>query len=489
MTLASAGSGVAPRRDLPQLPVTVAAVFAMLLLTALFQLPDPMIRHDDYPALLADPSLFYSKTLTEGRWVNYLWHLRGFVTPAWLNFLAYQFLWAVYLGCLVHNAFGREAETWQRVMVALIAGLGLPWVLISLWFNTLIPGLAIVALYAWLATRLSERACRWLMLVFVPVSLMAYTTYPFLILGLSLTRAGVARSARDLAGLLALFIASFALGMLAIYSLNYAVHGVFGVPMAEWRNPSPARDLASALENSKLAWQFLVSLAQKGAYNNTVLALLQWGLLACAVWAVLRQDKWRAIYLVSGAFLGLALICLQVIRSGIDMPVRSGGFLWIFGAMFIGLFVLTLRDSGRPRLSRNLLFAVTAVHVIFGGLTYRVLTEWHRVSRAMAAELAEGQGPVYVTGTYLSLEAARKSDLQKHHSVAFRLHHLTGREIVMCESRPEDCAQLPEELRAGLQGRTGFEVRQIDGGSVLMLSPEALRQDKLEAARQLRQAD
>lgn len=489
MTLASAGSSLAQPRALPQLPLTVAAVFAVLLLTALFQLPDPMIRHDDYPALLADPTLFYAKTLTEGRWVNYLWHLRGVVTPAWLNFLVYQLLWAVYLGCLVHNAFGRDAEVWQRVMVALIAGLGLPWVLISMWFNTLILGLAIVALYAWLATRLSERACRWLMLVFVPASLMAYTTYPFLVLGLSLTRAGVARSARDLAGLLALFIASFALGMLAIYSLNYAVHGVFGVPMAEWRNPSPAQDLASALENSKLAWQFLVSLAQKGGYNDAAMALLQGALLACAIWVVLRQDKWRAIYLLSGAVLGVALICLQVIRSGIDMPVRSGGFLWIFGAVFIGLFVIALRDSGRARLSRNLLFTVTAVYVIFGGLTHQFLSEWHRVSRAMAVELAEGQGPVYVTGTYLSLEAARKSDLQKDQSVAFRLHLLTGRDIVMCESRPGDCAALPDEVRGGLQGRRGFEVRHIEGGSVLMLSPEALREGKLEAARQLRQPD
>ncbi|WP_264211265.1 hypothetical protein [Leisingera thetidis] len=486
MTLASASRPVAQQRALPQLPVTVAAVFAMLLLTALFQLPDPMIRHDDYPALLADPALFYAKTLTEGRWVNYLWHLRGFVTPAWLNFLVYQLLWAVYLGCLVHNAFGRETEVWQRVMVALIAGLSLPWVLISMWFNTLIPGLAIVALYAWLATRLSERTCRWLMLVFVPASLMAYTTYPFLILGLSLTRAGVARSARDLAGLLALFIASFALGMLAIYSLNYAVHGVFGVPMAEWRNPSPAHDLASALENSKLAWRFMVSLIQKGSYNNEALALLQAALLAGAVLSVMRRDKWRALYILSGAGMGLALICLQVIRSGIDMPVRSGGFLWIFGAVFIGLLAVEIRDSGRARMSRNLLFTLTAVYVVFGGLTHYLFSEWHRVSRAMAAELAGGEGPVYVTGTYLSLQAAKKSDLQKDQSVTFRLKHLTGRDIVMCESRPGDCANLPEEMLAGLQG-DGFEVRRIEGGSVLMLSPEPLREGKLEAARNRRQ--
>ncbi|AHC99639.1 hypothetical protein [Leisingera methylohalidivorans] len=489
MTFASAISTVSQWRSLPQLAVTVAAIFAILLLSALFQLPDPMIRHDDYPALLADPALFYSKTLTEGRWVNYLWHLRGVVTPAWLNFLVYQLLWSIYLGCLVHNAFDREAEVWQRVMVALIAGLSLPWVLISMWFNTLIPGLAVLALYGWLATRLSERACRWLMLVFVPAALMSYTTYPFLILAMSLTRADAARSAKDLAGLLALFIASFALGMLAIYSLNYAEHGVFGVPMADWRNPSPATDLASVLTNSKLAAGFLENLVLKGGYSITWLALLQAALLGCAVWAVLRRDKWRALYMLSGAGLGLTLLCLQVIRSGIDMPVRSGGFLWAFGAVFIGLFALQLRDGGRARLSRNLLFSVTALYVIFAGLTHYFSTEWNRLSRHMAAELAGREGPVYVTGTYLSLEAASKSDLQEERSVEFRLNYLTGRDIVICERRPEDCAGLPEELRGGLLESRVYEVRHIDGGSVLMLSPEALREGKLEAARKNRQAD
>ncbi|WP_027257513.1 hypothetical protein [Leisingera aquimarina] len=489
MTLVSAGSSAPQRSAVPQLLVTVAAVFALMLLAALSQLHDPMIRHDDYPALLADPELFYSKSLTEGRWVNYLWHLRGVVTPAWANFLTYQLLWAIYLGCLVHNALGREAEIWQRVMVALIAGLCLPSVLISLWFNTLIPGLAILALYGWLATRLSERMCRWLMLVFVPAALMSYTTYPFLVLAMSLTRADAARSAKDLAGLLVLFIASFALGMLAIYSLNYAEHGVFGVPMADWRNPSPATDLASALKNSKLAGDFLVNLVLKGGYSITGLALLQTALLGCAVWAVWSRDKWRALYMLSGAGLGLALICLQVIRSGIDMPVRSGGFLWAFGAIFVGLFALQLRDGGRARLSRNLLFGITALYVIFAGMTHFFSTEWNRLSQDMAAELTGGEGTVYVTGTYLSLEAANTSDLQKDQSVEFRLNYLTGRDVVMCESRPEACAGLPEELRGGLLEGRGFEVRHIPGGSVLMLSPKALREGKLEAARKKRQSD
>ncbi|MEL6435067.1 MAG: hypothetical protein AAFQ28_14845, partial [Pseudomonadota bacterium] len=72
----------------PQLIACVAllAVFCV----SLPNLADPMIRFDDYPAYFADPTHFYMKTLSEGRWVNYWWHLRGFVTPSWANFALYQ---------------------------------------------------------------------------------------------------------------------------------------------------------------------------------------------------------------------------------------------------------------------------------------------------------------------------------------------------------------------------------------------------------------
>lgn len=468
----------------------IAMIFVGMLAAAAFQLPDPLLRHDDYPALLADPTLYYMKTLTEGRWLNHLWHLREWVTPAWVNYLVYQACWAIYLGCLAHNAFGREAETWQRLMVGLIAGVSLPWVLISLWFNTLLPGLAVVALYGLLATRLSERSCRWLMPLFVPVSLMGYTTFPFLILALSLTRAGVTRSARDLAALLGLFIASFALGMLLIYSLNYTVHGVFGVPMADWRNPSPVVDLASAMANAQLAGQYLARLAYVGSFSNLMLMLAQAAVLVFAIWMVARQDKWRALYLLAGMVLGLALILLQVFKTGIDMPLRSGGFVWVYLAVFFGLLAIALRDRGQARLGRNLLYTITACYMVFAGLTHYFNASWPRLSRAMAAELTASDGPVYVTGTYLSLDATVKSGLQKAHAMAFRLSLLTGRHIVMCESQPEDCTALPPELLAGLLGETAknaYEVRPFEGGSILMLSPEQLRPGILESAQEQRQ--
>ncbi|MEO0401776.1 MAG: hypothetical protein AAF214_05320, partial [Pseudomonadota bacterium] len=75
--------------------VLAVAVVGVVLIS-LPNLRDPMMRYDDFPALLADPSGFWAKTLHEGRWINYLWHLREIVTPAWLNFAVYQLLWATF---------------------------------------------------------------------------------------------------------------------------------------------------------------------------------------------------------------------------------------------------------------------------------------------------------------------------------------------------------------------------------------------------------
>ena len=67
------------------------------------------MRHDDFPALLLIPELYYTKTLTEGRWINYLWHLRTFETPAWANYLLYQAGWSVFAGAVAIHVIGPRA--------------------------------------------------------------------------------------------------------------------------------------------------------------------------------------------------------------------------------------------------------------------------------------------------------------------------------------------------------------------------------------------
>ena len=119
-----------------------------LLMTSFAMFPDPFIRHDDFPALLADPDGYYIKTLDEGRWLSYIWHLRGFVMPSWLAFTLYQLCWAIFAGAAAPNACGPNARPIYPIAVALFIMVAPPAAMISVWFNTLLPGLAVVAVYA-----------------------------------------------------------------------------------------------------------------------------------------------------------------------------------------------------------------------------------------------------------------------------------------------------------------------------------------------------
>ena len=62
--------------------LTLVALIAQLLVSGPSQVIDPFVKHDDYPALLLMPELYYWKTLAEGRWINYLWLLRWAESPA-----------------------------------------------------------------------------------------------------------------------------------------------------------------------------------------------------------------------------------------------------------------------------------------------------------------------------------------------------------------------------------------------------------------------
>ncbi|MFV1528670.1 MULTISPECIES: hypothetical protein [unclassified Phaeobacter] len=476
MTLVMDSPVVARRDAATPLLATIAVAFFGLLIAAVFQLPDPLIRHDDYPALFGDAETYYVKTLMEGRWVNYLWHLRETLLPSWANYLIYNGLWAVVLGCLAHNALGAGAALWRKGAVALIAGLSAPALLISLWFNTLIPGMAILAIYALATTQLSDRACRWLLVPFVPLALTAYTTYPFFLLALCLTRADTQRSARDLASLLGLFILCFALAMASIYTLNYLFHGVFGIPMAEWRMPKPAHDLASLLANIGLIGDFLGSSASLVSFHFLPLTVFQVALFGWAVWLVGRSDPWRATYPLAGICLGMGLIFVQTIKTGITLPPRVSGFVWLYYAVLLGLLSQELAARGGvwDRIGRNLLAFVALIYLAFNLLQHRDVTAWQADSRRMADQILPVEGPIYVTGTYLSLPSGKKSGLQHDLSVAFRLTQLTGRDVVICAMTPTACAHLPAEVQAGAKG-PDYEVRNLDVGSVVMLSATPIR--------------
>ena len=443
----AARAAIEPVQGLSPVAIAFGLTFLSMLCVSAAHLLDPFVRHDDFPALLADPTEFYEKTLTEGRWLNWLWHLRPFGGPSLLHYLLYQAAWAAFCAGAAVNALGRRAPLWHINALALLIAMAPPATLISGWFNTTIPGLALVAGFALLSTVLSGRAMRWLLFLFVPATFMAYTTHPILLILICLTRADARRGPGDILGLCLVFAASFAGGVLLTYAINLQVHGVFGIEIAPWRNPAPAHDLPSLLTNLRLFAEVLARMVHDAAFRSWEMAALHLGLCAAGFAAVWRRDPWRAAYIGLGLAAGLGLLGLQIVMTGIATPTRAGLFLWVVYALVLVELALALETRPGPllRVIRIAVIFVIALYAIQTIRHYAKFVPWQTETRRLAESIPEGTGPVFVTGDIMLLPGAEEAGIQAERALRMRLRYLTGERFVICTEAKRRCDEAREE--------------------------------------------
>lgn len=459
-------------------PFLVVFVVALLgaLLISLPNLLDPMIRHDDYPAFLARPSGYWDKTLHEGRWLNYLWHFRGVITPAWLNFALYQGLWAGVAASLAVAAMGQliGRNLWAAGLLALLILMAPPATMISLWFNTLLPGLAFVALYCYLACRLSPFLHRALLLPFTVVTFMSYTTYPLILLAACILRSE-RRSLRDLSGLAALFVFCFACAMLLTYAINWQVFGIFGVPLAGWREATPAHDLAGLAANLPMLKLTLLSLWVAVGYDTALPMMLVPVSLVLASLILIRKAPMEALYLHAGLWCGIALMAAQVLKLGVQVPPRSFAFAWIFYAAILARAAVWQAQGLdlRARIGRWMPVLLVLVYLPISFQQYLPFHAWLAESRAFADKVAASDAPVIVYGDVLDLTTAKQAQLHDQLALPLRIEALTGRSPVLCSRNPEVCnflqgigarSGLPKPLAATITGKGG-EIRLVYPGA------------------------
>ena len=410
---------------------------------------DPFIRHDDYPALFGEPQFFWGKTLQEGRWLNYLWHLRGIVTPAWLNFAAYQILWALLAAALAVTAMGREGHPWFIAALALFILGSAPATLISLWFSTLLPGLAIVALYAVLGCWLSQRSLRVLLPLFVIISFWAYPTYAFILLAVCLMRTKD-RSVVDLLRLMLLFIGSFAAAVLLTYTINWYVHGIFGVPLADWREATPASDLSGMLANLPDVLETFRLLLAVNSYNFLPAGYFHIGLLIVATGVIIKHAPKEALYLHAGLWAGVALMVLQSLKLGVVVPPRAFSFIWIYYAVIVvrATAMLSKNPNLAGRLMRNCTLLIALSYLLQTFFQYTAYHPWQTETRLFADKLRRldpaVERPVLVYGDVTTLDSAKAVSLQSDLGLTFRIQQLTGHKVVLCHSAPKACTNVEQ---------------------------------------------
>ncbi len=455
-------------KTLQLFPTFLVALIAVTIMSAM-NLADPMIRHDDYPALFADAPLFWNKTLHEGRWLNYIWHLREVVTPAWLNFAVYQSCWALFVASLAVVASGRKGTNWFTLLMVLMLMVSPSAMLISVWFNTLIPGLAVVALFGLLACKVSSGTLRALLPGFVIVSFMAYTTYPLLLLAVCIAKTED-HSLRDLAGLLFLFCASFVAAVLTVYAINWQVHGVFGVPMADWREATSASGFAGIVQNiPKLEESFKVIFNRNG-FAFLPLMLFFPALSITSFVVLFKRAPLEGLYILSGLAVGMALVIVQVLKIGVIVPPRAFVFMWVFAVLAIvrAVQLMSVKKGLPARLGQNAILLIICVYFIQIFLFYGQFRAWHADTKAIAQEIAPLKGEVFVYGNPMFIASGQKASIQSNEALTLRLKHLTGRDVIACDKTPDLCPAQPD---LGDTGLTEIHVRTTDAGTFVIFTP------------------
>lgn len=469
---ADAASTVQPARSTTFWKVFALALVAIFAISA-GNLLDPVLRYDDFPALFAEPDGFWSKTLSEGRWLNYLWHMRGIVTPAWLNFAIYQAVWALFTAAFAVVVIPGPGRIWFACVLALTILVAPPALLMAPWFNTLFPGTVLLATYAVLATRLSQFTLRALLPVFTLLTFSAYTTFPIILLLICLVRTE-RRSLKDLAGLVALFGTSFIVSLLAVYALNWQVHGVFGVILDPSRSPNPAHDLATMAGNIPLWIATMGVFAQKMSFNSVAAMIFHLGMFTVATVVIARRSPLEAVYIHTGLWIGMALITVQVLKLGVTVPIRAWHFAWIAYAILIvrAAEELSQGTSLAGRMARNAVLLVTASYLLQTTIHFMSFRDWQAETRAIAQDIATAPDPIYVIGDVLNHPSAIKVSAQKPMALSFRLRQLTGRTVIICENDPGACPTFPAEwLSPETPHAALMRVEQLDGASVIVVPP------------------
>ena len=424
------------------LPLFLLTTVATLVMS-LPNLADPMVRWDDFPALLGQPELFWSKTLHEGRWLNYVWHLRDWLAPAWVNFAIYQLCWAAFAAGLATVALGRSGDPLLRATLAIAIVVSPSALLISLWFNTLIPGLAVVALYAALACFASARVTIAALPVFVVVSFMAYTTYPLLLLAVCLVRQDK-KSFPKLIGLLALFTLSIIAAVLVTYTLNWHVHGVFGVPLDDWRAATPADGPDGYLANLDKLGVAIQNILTAITLDFGPALVVHAGLFFTAAFVLLRSQAMMALYLYAGLFTGLCMVAAQILKLGVDVPARTFLFVWVFHWSAIALAARQVRGTS-GQLSRyvpKVVVFVVGCHLVINAQQYTKYRPWQAETVQIAALLEDANTPIYVFGDPANTPAADLANIQSNYALFFRLQQLLGERVTLCAEAPDACAHL-----------------------------------------------
>ncbi len=357
------GGGL-PRTGPPRWAVVVAVLVVALVVTGVWeQAIAPFIRRDDWPFLLPSHTVgagsVVSKDLHEGRWLNTLWWkvIGQHSTPlsASLTYVAAYLAFVVGFWRILRLAMPRLHWAVDALLGFTIFVSAL-WVQLFYWPGTLTPSVLVAAVGVWtlpLLSRTRVRLAVWLLVVTV-AAMLTYPPVGFVLFLAAIVHLGVRRW-RDLILLAVGYLVGFGIGVLIIDVMNGIVFGHFGIEIAAWRKPNPARSLSAVGVNAnRYAHQFvrLVRGVWPAALVGVASLVLGW---------LDEEVRPRLVRVLFGVAVVLGIDVSQTLVTGVVTDTRGELSAWLAVLLPTALLLIGSRRSRVTGVVGLAVLAVTGV--------------------------------------------------------------------------------------------------------------------------------
>lgn len=299
----------------------LVAILALITLYNVYVSMLENVAHDAMPYM----EDYVGKFVSEGRWINFgLFHVLKELPQVLAVSLCSLFVFV--FGYQVAN--GMRKEAWLAVAFALLL-VNVPYfTMLFKWPMTLVPGMALLALFSCLTHKLPRNT-------FLLLSgVLLFATYPafYFLMPLLFIRDISRASFKEFALFMLVWMAGYVLGYLVanvsvyIYTYLFTDHPSF-IEFVSWRKSTPTSDFDSLISN-------IMKSAGNFERNALYLAdLSPWFFVPVALttlWALKNHFKYTLVVLMV-----VFSIYASVIAMGVKVPLRSGITLPIGLAMMI----------------------------------------------------------------------------------------------------------------------------------------------------------
>ncbi len=299
----------------------LVAILALITLYNVYFSMLENVAHDAMPYM----EDYVGKFVSEGRWINFaLFPLLKAVPQVIAVSLCSLFVFV--FGYQV--ASGMRKEPWLAVAFALLI-VNIPYfTMLFKWPMTLIPGMALLALFSCIKDRMPRNA-------FLLISgMLLFATYPafYFLMPLLFIRDLNRAPLKELIIFMLVWMAGYVLGYVVanasvyLYTYLFTDHPSF-IEFVSWRRSTPTTDFSSLISN-------IMKSAGNFERNALYLSMLSpWFFVPVgltALWALKNQPKYTFVVLMV-----VLSIYASVIALGVKVPLRSGITLPIGMAMMI----------------------------------------------------------------------------------------------------------------------------------------------------------